>query len=411
VAAGFERVSHAMHRLLRILVFIELLAGSAHAADAPSMVLTGATLYPSPTAAPITDAVVLISGGAITAVGRRSDVQVPPGQQVIDCSGKTIVAGFWNSHVHFTGPQWLRADSAPASHLTAEMQAMLTRWGFTTVWDLGSDPENSLALRARVESGEVAGPRILLARNFYPKGGHPIYVPADVPVPEPATAGEMTAVTAEALGWGLDGVKLFTGSFMGANPVVNMDAAVAQAAVAVAHAQGKPVFAHPQNKAGIDVALASNVDVLAHTIPSASNFTDEELRLAKAEGTALISTLSLWTTSPLNASRMVDAGVLQLKTFADNGSTILFGTDVGFTKIVDTSLELELMARALSANQVLAALTTNPAGYFHAARKGRVEAGMDADLVVLDSDPVADVRNLAKVAYTIRAGRIIYQKP
>jgi imidazolonepropionase-like amidohydrolase len=69
------------------------------------------------------------------------------------------------------------------------------------------------------------------------------------------------------------------------------------------------------------------------------------------------------------------------------------------------------MHRALGERQVLASLTTNPAGYFKAANKGRVEKGFDADLAVLDGDPLADVKNLAKVAYTIRAGKVIYQKP
>ena len=90
---------------------------------------------------------------------------------------------------------------------------------------------------------------------------------------------------------------------------------------------------------------------------------------------------------------------------------MLFGTDVGFTTIYDTSIEYELMHRALSERQILASLTTNPALYFKAAKKGKVEKGFDADLVVLDGDPVADVRNLAKVAYTIRAGEVIYRKP
>ena len=69
------------------------------------------------------------------------------------------------------------------------------------------------------------------------------------------------------------------------------------------------------------------------------------------------------------------------------------------------------MRRALTERQVLASLTTNPASYFKAARKGRVEQGFDADLVVLDGDPIADVRNLARVAVTIRKGQVIYQKP
>jgi imidazolonepropionase-like amidohydrolase len=61
--------------------------------------------------------------------------------------------------------------------------------------------------------------------------------------------------------------------------------------------------------------------------------------------------------------------------------------------------------------EVLASLTTNPASYFKAARKGRVEQGFDADLVVLDGDPAANVRNFTKIVATIRAGRVIYEKP
>jgi imidazolonepropionase-like amidohydrolase len=57
---------------------------------------------------------------------------------------------------------------------------------------------------------------------------------------------------------------------------------------------------------------------------------------------------------------------------------------------------------------VLASLTTNPSTYFAAAKKGRVEEGFDADLVILDADPAANVRNLAKVAYTVRSGKSVY---
>ena len=114
---------------------------------------------------------------------------------------------------------------------------------------------------------------------------------------------------------------------------------------------------------------------------------------------------------PEIVGRVVDNIVGQLKGFSENGGTVLFGTDVGYTQLYDTTLEYELMRRALSERLILASLTTNPAQYFKAAKKGRVEKGFDADLVVLDGDPITDVTNLAKVAYTIRAGKVIYQKP
>jgi len=295
------------------------------------------------------------------------------------------------------------------------MRDMLTKWGFTTVWDLGSDPRASLPLRARINAGNVAGPNILLAGNMYPKGGHPIYVPAEVEVPEVATPDEAATMARNFLGMGHNGIKLFTGAFMGDKPVVNMDPTVAKAAVDVAHAQGKPVFAHPQNTAGVETVIGAGVDVMAHTVPSQrGGYTPEQLARFKSQGIALTPTLSLFTTvvlDPAATARIVTATVDQLRQFTENGGVVLFGTDVGFIKIYDTTLEYELMHRALSERQILASLTTNPAQYFKAAKKGRVEKGFDADVVVLDGDPMADVKNLAKVAWTIRAGKVIYQKP
>jgi imidazolonepropionase-like amidohydrolase len=398
-------------------VFLGLLASSIGpwpAARAETLALVGGRVYASPDAAPLSNAVVVATGGVISAVGSRSEVMVPKDARIIDCSGKTVVAGFWNSHVHFTQPVWKGAANAPAALLQGHLQEMLTRWGFTTVWDLGSDPTDSLALRRRVNTGEVLGPNIFLAGDIFPKGGHPVYLPPEMRLPEAATPEEAAQMAREDLRMGLDGMKLFTGAYMGDKPVVNMDPAIAKAAVDVAHAQGKPVFAHPQNRTGMETVIAADVDVMAHIVPSEPTYAPEQLSQFKAHGTALIPTLSLFSTiigGPALAARLVQNGVNQVKAFSDNGGVILFGTDVGFTTLYDTSREYELMRRALSERQVLASLTTNPARYFKAASKGLVENGFDADLVVLDGDPAADVGNLAQVAYTIRAGQIIYQKP
>ena len=74
----------------------------------------------------------------------------------------------------------------------------------------------------------------------------------------------------------------------------------------------------------------------------------------------------------------------------------------------DTSQEFEFMGRVMSWRDLLASLTTNPSEFFKATNKGRIEKGMDADIVVLDVDPATDARNFSKVAYTIRVGKIIY---
>jgi len=403
--------------LLRTALLHGLLAavaGVGAAANAQTLALVGGKVYASPDAAPLDDAAVVTANGVITAIGSRSDVQVPSDAQVIDCTGKTVVAGFWNSHVHFTEAVWRNAASAPAAPLTAHMQEMLTRWGFTTVWSLGSDPDNSMALRRRVYADEILGPNIFLVGSIFPQDGRPAYLP-DARIPEAETPARAAEVARYYLQIGLDGIKLFTGAYKGEDkPVVNMEAAIAKAAVDVAHAQGRPVFAHPQNTAGIEAVIAAGVDVMAHTVGRQPGYSVEQLARFKQQGIALTPTLSLFAKLPLPpeiVGRIVDNIVGQLKGFSENGNTVLFGTDVGYIPLYDTMLEYELLHRALSERQVLASLTTNPAGYFKAAKKGRLENGFEADVVVLDGDPLADVRNLAKVAWTIRAGKVIYQKP
>jgi len=390
-----------------VVAFLLLLSRVASAAHHEVLACVGAKVYPSPTAVPLEDAVLVIEDGKIQALtprgGGHRDV---PGSAVkLDCTGKFVVAGFWNSHVHFENG-WAHAATAPASELETHLQEMLTRWGFTTVWDLGSETGNTLALRARVDSGEVPGPRILMAGNMFPKNGHPVYLPPEMQLPEAATPGAARQLAERYMGLGLDGVKLFTGAYMGARPVINMDSAIVQAAVKVAHAHDKPVFAHPQNHIGVDNALAGGVDILAHTIPTEGSFTEAELQRMKQQHTALIPTLSLWTTvveDRAAAAGLVQAGANELKSYFSNGGTILFGTDVGFTTKYDTGQEYEFMARAMGWSDILASLTTNPSRFFEAATKGRIEKGMDAD-------PATDVRNLSKVAYTIRGGRIIYRE-
>lgn len=385
---------------------------AARALGSQDLVLQGGRIYPSPSANPIDNAVVLIQNGRIAAVGKRGQVAVPKSVQVIDCTGKVIVAGFWNSHVHFeTG--WQDAPLAPSDQLKTHMEEMLTRWGFTTVWDLGSDTNNTLALRRRIEAGEVPGPQILMAGDIFPQNGHPIYLPAEMQLPEAASPQQAEKMAQDYMKMGLDGMKLFTGAFMGDKPVVNMDTDIVKAASDVAHAEDKPVFAHPQNRTGVDHALAGGVDILAHTIPNEGSFTTDELSRMKQQHTALIPTLTLWTTvvsDPEVVDKLVRSGVEELKAYFSEGGTILFGTDVGFQSKYDTSQEYEFMGRAMGWRDILASLTTNPSTFFKEPAKGKVEKGMSADLVVLDADPSNNVLNFAKVAYSIRAGKVIYSE-
>src|SRR5713226_48297 len=136
--------------------------------------LVGGTIYVSPTEEPLRDGVVLIQGGRIAAVGSRAFVQLPQTVATRDCSGFTITPGFWNSHVHFFERKWANAATIPVPELTGQLQDMLTRYGFTSVFDLGSMWENTRRLRDRIDSGEVQGPRIRsTGEGLIPSGAAP----------------------------------------------------------------------------------------------------------------------------------------------------------------------------------------------------------------------------------------------
>ena len=102
------------------------------------LALVGGTVYVTPTDEPIRNGVVLIQDGKISAVGNKASLRVPQNFPVLDCSGNTITAGFWNSHVHFLNEKWTNAAAIPAPELTRQLQDMFTRYGFTSVFDTGS---------------------------------------------------------------------------------------------------------------------------------------------------------------------------------------------------------------------------------------------------------------------------------
>lgn len=400
------------------------LGSPAWAADL-DLAIVGAKVYTAPDAPPIERGTVLMRNGRITAVGPAARVTVPRRAQRINGSGAVVVAGFWNSHVHMLPVPLREATSRPAAELSAALEAMFTRWGFTAVFDIGSLPGNTFALRRRVAAGEVTGPMILTTDAlFFPEGGTPVYVrelfeQLQVPSMEVASAAQAQARARAQLAQGADGLKLMAGAIVGGPAgVIPMDPAIAAAIVRAAHGAGKPAFAHPTNTEGLEVAIASGVDVLAHTTPTAGPWSAEFAARLVDKRMALTPTFSLFEeglqkegASPEVVKRYLDASQQQVAAFVQAGGQLLFGTDIGYIELADTTREYELMAGAgLGWQQILASLTTQPAQRFgHAKRKGRIAVGMDADLVVLNSDPAGKPTALADVKYTIRAGKVIYQ--
>jgi len=399
-------------------------SASAAAKAAPHAVdtaIVGARILVAPDAPAIERGVVLLRGGRIEAVGAVGTVRVPKRVRVIDARGLTLAAGFWNSHVHLIDPVLLHAGTGPAPQAEAGLRQLLTRWGFSTAFELAGAPGNTLALRRRIASGELDGPLLLTVdAPFYPKGGTPVYVRdlyADGKIPSAEVTDPVQAAdrVRRQLDAGADGVKLFNGEIVGA--VVPMDPAVARVLVAAAHARGKRAFAHPGNLLGLRIARDAGVDVLAHTTPADGPWPDALAHDLAARAMALIPTLKLFEVelrkdgAPAAViERFRAASSQQVAAMRAAGGTILFGTDGGYIADTDTTREFQLMAQAgMDWRAILASLTTAPAAFFgYDTHKGRIATGMDADLVLLGGDPASDVAAFADVRATLRGGRMLY---
>lgn len=387
-------------------------------------VLAGARIHVSPDEPPVEEGAVVVRGGKIVAVGPRRDLGATARTRHSQCDGGYVTAGFQNSHVHFIGEPWKNAAVRPAAELTRAMSAMLTRYGYTTVADIASDRADTLALRARVASGEVPGPRILTAGwALFPPRGIPIYLdhlPREfvARLPQPANAEAAARVVRENLDAGADGTKLFLATPQGRGRLARMPADVAAAAARETHRRGKPLFAHPTDLDGVRQALATKVDILAHSTLGAETLWPEPfLREVIASRVAIVPTLKLLDyelrkegVPPDIAAKLIAISVEQVKAFAAAGGPVLFGTDVGYMTDFDPTEEYRLLARAgLSPMQILASLATRPAALWkESERRGRIRAGMEADLVVLDADPASDPAAFAKVRCVFRAGKLIY---
>jgi imidazolonepropionase-like amidohydrolase len=420
LAYGNSYIVRMRIRFAFALTLILIAWSASHASD---LALTGAKIYTSPTEPPIENGSIVIHDGHILAVGPTSSIKIAPEATVIDCRGLVVAAGFWNNHIHILAPGLLHVRASSTNELDKVLDTIFNRWGFTTVFDLSSVLDNTLALRKRISSGELRGPRILTV-------GEPIWTIEPVYVrdflqenhihmPNTQTPGQAVALVREHAAKGANGIKLFCGSYQGQGKVAVLPLAIARAAVEEAHQHSLPVFSHPQNWEGVNVAIASGVDVLAHTVPQSPPWTADFVSRLKSANIALIPTLTLFdfearkeNGSDQEREAWISKMVAELRAYAQAGGDVLFGTDIGYIDHYDTSLEFTLMSQAgMNYQQILASLTTNPARRFrYSDRSGHIAKGTDADLVVLGADPAQDVSAFSKVRFTIRAGNVIYRQ-
>ena len=373
-------------------------------------------IYAAPDADAIDHATILARSGVIVAVGQKIDI--PQDTQIIDCPGCTVTAGFWNAHIHFTQSKWDNAAYKSADTLNAQLADMLTSRGFSTVVDLSSDPRQTISLRRRIETGNLKGPLIYTAGSgMYPPHGIPYYL-GDLPfyvrwaMPQPETPEAAAKIEERNIKIGADVLKLFTGSIITPHHVLPMPLAIATAAVEVAHRHGQIAFAHPTDLAGTNVAIESGVDVLAHAPSSTTGIDTALLQSVIDHHMSMMPTLKMFATTGSTDPAFLQPIYAVVRQFHSLGGDLMFGTDVGYMPDYSTAEEFSALAESgLNYRDMLRMLTVAPSARLGVtALKGTITPGKLADLVVLDGDPAADIGAFSRVHYTIRTGRLIYER-
>lgn len=373
---------------------------------------------------PIRNAVVLIEGTTITEVREGGDL--PRDVEVIDASELTVMPGMIDCHVHLTSSPPKTMEQRLGTPFSLSIAEALTNArktldaGITSVRDAGGTPRG---VNMAIEQGLFPGPRMRVAISAISQtGGHGdstmlngvrIRVP-NAELPDNLVDGPEGArkTTREILRAGADQVKIMTsGGVLSPNDepgATGMTREEIAAVVYEAHAAHKTVMSHAQATQGILNAVLEGVESIEHGI-----YLDEQtVAEMKARGTYLVATLvaPVWVlrlaernpgSVPAYAVRkskeVIQAHQASFRYAFEQGVRIAMGTDTGVGPHGTNAEELELMVEhgGLTPMQAIVATTATAAACARLDKvTGSVAAGLRADLVAIDGDPLADIKLL-----------------
>lgn len=387
-------------------------------APAASLVLTDAKVIDGSGAEPIERAELAITHGKIVYCGpARGAAARPEPSVVVDLSGRTVMPGMIDCHIHMAGigvgeeyaPE--KTDTHAVLRAAADMRRTLEA-GFTTVRDVGGRNYMEMDLRRAIADGHAVGPRLLLA-------GKVLSVTSIMANDFIGCMHEADSVPAlrhgvrAQLKAGADVIKIVaTGVGTGEDPqrptftteeLLNV--------VDVAHSAGYKVAAHAQGIEGVRRAVDAGVDTLEH---GCALMDDESVaRDMGAKGTFLVPTYSVY--KPLMANPALNTGAeylwkvnrLYIDTKAESirlamhyNVPIAMGTDAGSAELPHgiNADELRLLVDAgMDPMTAIVSATGNAARALGIDdQTGTLEVGKDADVLVLDADPLENVEVLAR---------------
>lgn len=382
---------------------------------------------------------VIIEDDKILTVGPAAEVEVPENAEIIDALGRWLMPGMIDSHIHITGsgnPNILKAKKELVPHVAirATLNAKATlEAGFTAIRDAGAGFLVDVALKQAVNEGLVPGPRMRVAcHGLSITGGHGDTRngwPPEVEFRERHVVDspdEARRAAREQLRDGADHIKLHaTGGVMSEGDVptargLTLDEM--RAAIEEANNVGKKSMAHAQGSTGIKNAVLAGISSIEHGF----YLTDEIIELMLKKDVFMVPTLSavhhiiengLEGGIPEYGVRKAEeaqaAHTASFQKAYRAGVKIAMGTDAStpFNYHGRNAIELELMVKAgMSPIDALGAVTRMGAELLGwGDRMGQVKPGFWADLILVDGDPLLDIKvlqDVSRIKMVMKAGKV-----
>jgi imidazolonepropionase-like amidohydrolase len=412
------------------------------------MVLKNITLLDGTGAAPVHPAALVIDGGRVSWAGPLDRLPAPAGAQSIDLSGKYVIPGLIDAHVHLALVHGLTQDvHFYTKELVQQQLGVYAAYGITSVLVLGTDPDLIFQIRAEQRRGPATSTRVFTAgQGLVYKGSYGGVAGLNGRV---ATAADARAAVDAQAAKGVDVIKFWVDDEFGSLPL-RMPPEVTQAVIDEAHHHHLHAIAHVFYLEDARTLVKQGVDALAHSVrdkPVDASFIDamkqhQTWQLAETlsrEASFTYSTLPFLkdpfftraiapsTLETLSSSKyaqdraaaanfsrypaVLQTALQNTQREAAAGVMLGMGTDSGPSGRFPgyfAHWELELMVKAgLTPLQALTAATGNNARFLGARDFGTLQPGKWADLVVLDSDPIADIRNTRSIHSVYIAGQSV----
>jgi imidazolonepropionase-like amidohydrolase len=386
-----------------------------------SKALTGVRIIGAKNPQPIEDGTILIEGNIITAVGRRSEVKIPEGTQIIDLKGKTAMPGLIDLHVHATWNRDLRydqKDSDPDAVIALRAAKFLGRllgFGVTTVRDVGGIREIPGSLKKAQALKLITGPRYYQAgRIITNTGGHGWDEAQMVDGKEEiikAIRGRFYEGLAKC-----DFIKVTW------NLPEGYSTEEIRTAIEETHKYGKKIAVHAYQPETIQACVEYGADTIEH----AWGIDLKTIPMAVQKKTIVVPTVYIMA-QPLYDAKFkykgenydefikgtkswVDMILGHLKPYVASGGVIAMGTDSGYPVPDNMPGEELIIYKELGMTpfQIIQAGTINGARAIGIEDKaGTIEKGKWADILVLDGNPLDDIQALKKVRMVILDGDVV----